>query len=225
MLTWVVIGLWSAGCDSRSLPLDEDAGPALDSKIRSDQIVRRADLSAPQQDGGEQNLRACMVAIQLKECCPQPKPALKQHVEQDPCLIPYPIDGDIPTNCVSSGPCPDIACMAKPPRSRLVEAFPGGGCIWKDECETAQDCGMARDVRVCCSCFVGFPQQMLEHDPCLMPLEMSDYPPPGCESTCDRRDSFAGCEPCILPEQPLACLVEDPGDPDSLKRCEPYPSY
>ena len=154
-------------------------------------------------------LRACVVAIRVDICCPQPVPALAQQVSQDPCLVPW-VSVGLPNGCSKKPDCSNVKCTAPLAASRLVKAVPGGGCLFVSECGTSSQCGVATDVRKCCGCPEGFPRTMMSGDSCLVPY--GDGPKAG--PPCPNPNLCAqACGACYSPgEYPLPSCKKSPVD-------------
>jgi hypothetical protein len=126
----------------------------------------------------------CVVAIRVDNCCTTAMPAFAHMVDTDPCLVLWPPPFPIPAQCEAKWPkkCELIDCAMSAPPSRLAEPVPGGGCKFKDECATDADCGLARDVRQCCSCTAVFPRELINSQACIHDALINMPPPPGCNA-------------------------------------------
>jgi hypothetical protein len=186
------------GCGGRSLTQGGDGGPAApDATLTGDGAPGvQGDLGLPNSH--------CMIAIRVDNCCTQPIPALVQHVAQDPCLVPWPIQ-TIPKECQAKWPemCQYVDCAYAMPPTRVVGVVPGGGCAWADECADKTDCVLVRDARECCSCLEPYPRSLVQQDVCLVGLQVT--PPPSCPVCLDA----VLCEPCPPPPS-YACVQTDP---------------
>jgi hypothetical protein len=187
----LLIGL-TGGCGGRSAGLQQESGPGV-----------KVDAEFP--DGGPSSLASCVIAVPVDSCCMDPMPVPATAVAADPCLVPYPA-GEIPEICRARRPTcggPHDGCVPELewPKSRLVEAGPGGTCQWKDECQTDADCVLAWDYRgaACCRCAEVFPRTMVDTDRCLVlqPEDALQPSPPPVPPKCPFQPGCAArCSPC-----------------------------
>ncbi len=184
--TPILIALILAGCEGRQVPTPPGAtvadgglqkGPSVEAGAywSGDAVPKNkgVDLAPPVVSGG-----GCLVAIRVDICCPQPVAAAQQQLSQDPCLVPWASLG-LPHGCTKKPDCSNVKCKAPAPASRLVKVGPGGVCVFTSECTSSSQCGVATDVRRCCSCPEGYPRSMLG-DPCLVPYGDGPKAGPPC---------------------------------------------
>ena len=204
--------VFALGCEGRQVgptTTAVDGGPLAPPQEAggnwtSDAQHKTVDLGPSPTTGGQ-----CLIAVRVDTCCALPIPALVQQVNQDLCLVPYPAK-IFPAQCKKKPDCTTVKCAASRPASRLVEAVPGGGCVFVSECQNSTQCGVATDVRVCCGCPEGYPRSMMTKDPCLVPY--GDGPKAG--PTCPNPNLCGmACEACFGPsEYPLPSCKKSPQD-------------
>lgn len=213
----LVAMILSFGCDPRSVPAEQtDASAATDSQgsARKDSHVN------PAIDAGQQPSPECVIAVRMDVCCASPAPALLTAVQQDPCLTLWPIN-KYNEECPPT-PCPAMVCEDVQPLTRLVGPDSSGAqCHWVSECESTSDCMEAIDARMCCDCYQAYPWALLEKEPCLHPMVMSSWPPPGCDDVCGGTGGPWGgsdimCEECP-PSNSMRCESVVP----RVNRCGP----
>ena len=141
----------------------------------------------------------CLAAIRTDNCCEAAFPATLSDIEEDECLVVWPIAWEtVSSSCLDRWPeeCAYIDCMPAPPPSRAVECGPDG-CEFVGECEENEECGLVVDTRKCCFCPEVWPLSMVSHVPCL--VRSGDPIPAGCRPPeCEN----ILCEECDPPPSP-----------------------
>lgn len=195
------VGPTSTALDGGPLAPRNEAGGYWTTDAANKQTM---DQGLPPVSGGQ-----CLIAVRVDICCAQPLPALAQHVNQDPCLVPYP-SASFPSGCATKPDCSTVKCAPPRPASRLVQAVPGGGCVFVSECELSSECGVATDVRQCCGCPEGYPRTMMAKDPCLVPYGDGPKAGPPCPNP---NPCAQACGSCFGPsEYPLPSCKKSPED-------------
>lgn len=203
-----------AACGGRTLGVVDDGSTRADPEAglvpRDPDVGLTPDTPSPM----------CLIAIRVDTCCARAMPALAAHVAQDPCLVPYPPKA-VPAQCkIKQGQF--CSCAFPPdPLSRLVEAVPGGGCRWSDECASDSDCAPAVDIRRCCTCTEVFPRVLVQQSPCLLPFSQADQPAPLCPDRCPGSVICDGCFGPGTTPTPTCHQSASPGlpPPHLLKIC------
>lgn len=205
----LILSLLAHGCGGRSLP----GGPIPDGAV--------ADSGSPTGDGAPPQ-PGCTIAIRTDHCCTAPRPALVQQVAQDPCLVPYPAtNATITAACKAKWPkeCEVIDCGHARPASRLVQAVPGGGCVWQSECDGDADCTAAVDARQCCSCGAAYPKSLVAKEVCLHDYYVNHPPPAHCNS---KACAGVKCKPCPGAAPQISCSA---GSIKGVNNCTPFLFY
>jgi hypothetical protein len=138
----------------------------------------------------------CLVAVHADTCCSPAIPVTAESMSADPCLVPYGLEF-LPATlaaCPEAARCQAVDCVFQPPPSRIAAPNPdvAGACRFVNECEIAEDCVVATDLRGCCGCPMVFPKALALANPCISP----PGPPPGLAcNTC----TGVVCSPCPAP--------------------------
>lgn len=110
---------------------------------------------------------SCVIAVRVDDCCTTANVHTQAEVDSDPCLEAWPHSA-IPGACRAkwTDECDLADCTFVEPPSRSVK-LEGDFCRFVDECETAADCVVAVDRRLCCGCAQAYPRASLGEDSCL----------------------------------------------------------
>ncbi len=203
----LLFALLAHGCGGRPLPGGTSDGATPD--------------AGPVVADGAPASTECLIAIRTDHCCTAPVPALKHHVNKDPCLVPYPATSTSFTKaCKARWPkeCEVIDCGHARPASRMVRAVPGGGCAWQSECNSDSDCGGAVDATKCCGCGAGYPKSLMAKDVCLHDYNVNHPAPAHC-----RPKACLGisCKQCPGPPK-VSC---EAGPKKGINNCMPFSFY
>ncbi|MCC6747574.1 MAG: hypothetical protein IT371_07955 [Deltaproteobacteria bacterium] len=189
----------------------DGSGATVDGQAGSDGGARRVDSRGPVSSG------TCVVGVHVDDCCTHAVPVPLSRLSTDQCLLHWP-PANVPQPCFDKRPpkCALVDCDYVPPPSRLAGPLPGGaGCAFVDECQKPADCVMAIDARHCCACPQAVPAALLKVNPCIVSLETSAFPPPGCKDACINKGETCGACPPVDRSQ-LACARSGT---DTLRRC------
>jgi hypothetical protein len=199
----LIMVLASAGCGDRATGLTGDAGVGRDSATLAD---GRPPLNSP-----------CAIGIRVDNCCTVPQAVTEAELAADLCLVRWPVRS-VPKACAERMPkvCETVDCAMAAPPSRVTAKRPDGSCAFANECETAADCAVAYNARVCCGCGSVWPASVVAADPCLdaQGPANSSWPPQTCKEACLAQ---LLCEPCPSAWPEPRC-VSDP-EPGALAIC------
>jgi hypothetical protein len=145
----------------------------------------------------------CLIATRTDTCCGEPFVINRHEMDYDPCVQPYFRPTYLP-ECVARRPpeCARVDCAFTPPLTRVVGRDAEGRCQYRSECDTADDCLRASDLRQCCGCPDYYPRALVEADGCLQdPATVPVVEWQRCpESTC----RTSSCVPHSCPAMPPA---------------------
>jgi hypothetical protein len=143
----------------------------------------------------------CLIATRTDTCCGEPFVINRHEMDYDPCVQPYFQPTYLP-ECVARRPpeCAWVDCAFTPPLTRVVGRGAEGRCQYLSECDTADDCLRASDLRQCCGCPDYVPRALVEADGCLQdPATVVEWQ--RCPDTTCRTSS---CVPHSCPAMPPA---------------------